>query len=56
MVLAAAMPVGANVFMFSQRYKVAQEEITMGVMLTTLSALITLPLIMGLLTWVQSLP
>lgn len=38
MVLSAALPVGANVFLFSQRYGVAQEEVTAGVAMSTLLA------------------
>jgi malonate transporter and related proteins len=38
MILSATLPIGANVFLFSQRYGVAQEEITAGVAVSTLLA------------------
>lgn len=46
MVVAAALPMGANVFMFSQRYKVAQDLVTAGIGLSTLLALVTLTVAM----------
>jgi malonate transporter len=52
MVLAAALPMGTNVFMFSQRYAVAQELITASMAVTTLSGLLTISLVIGLLQWV----
>jgi malonate transporter len=42
MVAAAALPMGANVFLFSQRYSVAQELITASVAVSTALALLTL--------------
>lgn len=48
MVIAAAMPIGANAFMFAQRYNVAQELVTAGVALSTGLALITVSLVMAL--------
>ena len=50
MVLSAALPIGANVFLFSQRYGVAQEEITAGVAISTLLAVPTVALVMALLS------
>jgi predicted permease len=50
MVVAAAMPIGANVFMFSQRYEVAQELVTASVAVSTVSALLTVSLVMALVT------
>lgn len=44
MVVAAALPIGANVFLFSQRYAVAQELVTASVGLSTLLAVGTLSL------------
>ena len=41
MVVAASLPIGANVFLFSQRYAVAEEEVTAAVALSTLLALVT---------------
>jgi malonate transporter len=46
MVVAAALPVGANVFLFAQRYEVAQETTTASMGLSTVLALITLSLVM----------
>lgn len=48
MVVTAALPIGANVFMFSQRYDVAQELITASVAVSTLAALVTLSLVVWL--------
>lgn len=47
MVVAASMPIGANVFLFSQRYAVGQEVVTAAVGLSTLLAMVTLSLVMG---------
>ena len=49
MVAAAALPIGANVFMFSQRYAVAQELVTASVVLSTLMAALTLTAVLVLL-------
>ncbi len=46
MVLAAALPIGANVFLFSQRYKVAEELTTASVVVSTVLALATLTLVL----------
>jgi predicted permease len=48
MVITASLPIGANVFLFSQRYKVAEAEVTAAVALSTLFALVTLSLVMYL--------
>ncbi len=48
MVLAAALPIGANVFLFSQRYKVAEELTTASVVVSTVLALATLTLVLML--------
>ena len=50
MVLSAALPVGANVFLFSQRYGVAQEEVTAGVAISTLLAVPGVALVLMLLS------
>lgn len=50
MVLAAALPIGANVFLFSQRYKVAEELTTASVAVSTVFALVTLSLVLSLLS------
>jgi len=48
MVVTAALPIGANVFMFSQRYGVAEELITAAVGVSTLMALATVSLVLWL--------
>lgn len=53
MVVAAALPIGANVFLFSQRYRSAEDLVTASVAVSTLLALVTLTLVM---LWVQWLP
>ncbi len=49
MVLAAALPIGANVFMFSQRYDVDQDLIATGAALSTVLAMFTLTFVLLLL-------
>ncbi|MFC5520906.1 AEC family transporter [Polaromonas jejuensis] len=46
MVVASALPIGANVFLFSQRYKVAEELVTASVVVSTALALLTLTLVL----------
>lgn len=41
MVIAASLPIGANVFLFSQRYGVAQSEVTAAVAVSTVLGLLT---------------
>ncbi|KQW64597.1 AEC family transporter [Variovorax sp. Root411] len=53
MVVAAALPIGANVFLFSQRYRTAEDLVTASVAMSTVLGLATLPLVM---VWVQWLP
>jgi len=53
MVVAAALPIGANVFLFSQRYRSAEDLVTASVAVSTVLALGTLTLVM---VWVQFLP
>ncbi|WPG36154.1 AEC family transporter [Variovorax sp. EBFNA2] len=53
MVVAAALPIGANVFLFSQRYRSAEDLVTASVAVSTVLALGTLTLVM---VWVQWLP
>ena len=48
MVVAAALPVGANVFLFSQRYKKAQDLVTASVAVSTAMAILTIPALMVL--------
>ncbi|WP_277977948.1 AEC family transporter [Pantoea endophytica] len=49
MIVTAALPIGANVYLFAHRYKVAQEEVTAAVAISTVVGLITLPLVLLLL-------
>ena len=48
MIVTAALPIGANVFMFSQRYQVAEELVTASMAVSTGLALVTLTLVMAL--------
>ena len=50
-VVTAGLPIGANVFLFSQRYEVAQGLATSSVTVSNLLALITLPLVMAAAAW-----
>ena len=43
---AASLPVGANVFLFTQRYEVGREEVTASIAVSTSLALVTIPLIL----------
>lgn len=43
-VVTACLPIGANVFLFSQRYRVAGDQVTAAMALSTLTALIALTL------------
>jgi malonate transporter and related proteins len=49
LVMAAAMPTGANVFLFAQRYQKAQDLVTASVVVSTVVALFTVTLVMYLL-------
>ena len=49
MVVAAALPVGANVFLFSQRYHKAEGLVTASVAVSTALALVTVSVVMVLL-------
>lgn len=43
MIVTAALPVGANVFLFAQRYAVAEDEVTASVAVSTALGLVTMP-------------
>lgn len=47
MAVAASLPMGANVFLFSQRYEVAQDLVTASIAVSTALALLTVPLVMA---------
>jgi len=48
LVVTASLPIGANVFMFSQRYQVAEELVTASVAVSTALAMLTVSLVMAL--------
>lgn len=49
MAMAAALPVGANVFLFTQRYKVAEDEVSASIAISTILCLFSLPMILMVL-------
>lgn len=54
MVLAAALPIGANVFLFSQRYRKEEEMITAAVAVSTAFAVLTISGVLALLPLLAS--
>jgi malonate transporter len=52
LVVTASLPIGANVFMFSQRYQVAEELVTASVAMSTGVAVLSVSLVM---TWAERL-
>lgn len=48
MVVAASLPMGANVFLFAQRYQVAQDLVTASMAVSTVLGLVTITLVMSL--------
>lgn len=53
LVVAAALPVGANVFLFAQRYEVAEQVTTAAMGLSTALALVTLSFAMTFMSWLN---
>lgn len=53
LVVTAALPMGANVFMFAQRYEAAQDLTTAAMVLSTGLALFTLTLAMLVMAWLN---
>jgi predicted permease len=49
MVVAAALPIGANVFLFSQRYRKEEDAVTAAVAVSTLISMLGISLTMALL-------
>jgi hypothetical protein len=49
MVVAASLPVGANVFLFSQRYRKAEDLVTASVAVSTAFAILSVSVVMALL-------
>ena len=52
MIVAAALPIGANVFLFAQRYEVAQDLTTASMGLSTVVALFTLSAAMAIMGFI----
>ena len=50
LVVTASLPIGTNVFLFAQRYNVAEAEVTASIAVSTAMALVTLPVVMFLVT------
>jgi predicted permease len=50
MVAAAALPIGANVFLFSQRYRKEEDTVTAAVAVSTLVSMLGISVAMGLLS------
>jgi len=50
MVVVSSLPVGANVFLFTQRYGVGQDEVTASIATSTALALVTAPVVLLLAT------
>lgn len=50
MVVTAALPIGANVFLFSQRYAAAEEVVTASVAVSTVAGLVTVPIALAIAT------
>lgn len=48
MIVAASLPMGANVFLFAQRYQVAQDLVTASMAVSTALGLLTITLVMSL--------
>ena len=53
MVIAAGLPIGANVFLFAQRYQVVQELTTASMGISTGLALFTLSVVMLIMSWLN---
>lgn len=50
LIVTASLPTGANVFLFAQRYNVAEAEVTATIAVSTAMALVTLPVVLFLAT------
>lgn len=51
MTVAAALPIGANVFLFSQRYRKEEDTVTGGVAVSTAMAVLSVSAVMAVLPW-----
>jgi len=45
------MPMGANVFLFAQRYRTKEEMITASVAVSTVLGLVTVTAVMSFVSW-----
>ena len=54
MVVAAALPMGANVFLFAQRYHQEEGLVTAAMGVSTAAAMLTLTLVMSVLSWLPT--
>ncbi len=52
MIVAACLPTGANVFLFAQRYQVAQDLVTASMAVSSVLGLLTITLVMSLVGWI----
>ena len=52
MIVTAALPIGANVFLFAQRYDTALPEVTAAVAVSSAVALASVALALSLVRWV----
>jgi malonate transporter and related proteins len=54
MTVAAALPIGANVFLFSQRYRKEEDAVTAGVAVSTAMAVVSVTAVMAVLPWLSA--
>jgi malonate transporter len=54
MTVAAALPIGANVFLFSQRYRKEEDAVTAGVAVSTAMAMVSVTVVMAVLPLLPS--
>ena len=54
MTVAAALPIGANVFLFSQRYRKEEDAVTAGVAVSTAMAVLSVTAVMAVLPWLSN--
>ncbi|PIT78055.1 AEC family transporter [Limnohabitans sp. G3-2] len=54
MTVAAALPIGANVFLFSQRYRKEEDAVTAGVAVSTAMAVVSVTAVMAVLPWLPA--
>jgi predicted permease len=54
MVVAAALPIGANAFLFSQRYQKEEDVVSASIALSTFFSMFSISAFMMLPTWLGS--